>query len=47
MSVNNSSDIGQPDARPFEFIRAMESLKDPKELVRILHIESYSIVSHE
>lgn len=47
MSVNNSSDIGQPDARPLEFICAMEPLKDSKELVCILHVESYSIVAHE
>lgn len=47
MSVDNTSDIGQPDARSFEFVCAMESLEDSEQLVRILHIESYSIVAHE
>jgi len=44
--MNDSPHVGQPDARPFEFIGAVEALEDAKELVDIRHVESDAVVAH-
>src|SRR3974390_2543266 len=42
---NNASHIGQANAEAFKFLDTMEALKDAKELVRKLHVESDAIVA--
>ena len=45
--MNDTADIGQPDAGSVEFIGSMESLKDAEEFVGVAHIESYTVVPDE
>src|SRR5262245_664707 len=45
--VNDTPHVGQSDARAFEFARAVQALKDTKQLVHITHVEAGSVVANE
>jgi len=47
MPLNNTADIGQPNAGALEFMGAVEPLKDAKELIDILHIEADAVIANE
>src|SRR5262245_41436652 len=45
MPLNNAMDIGQPDARAFEFARPMETLEDAEKFIGVLHGEADAVVA--
>ena len=47
MPLNDAADIGQTNASAFEIRRGVQALKNPEELVRILHVEPDAIVADE
>jgi len=44
---DDTTDICQPDADPFEFIGAMQPLEYPKEQVRMPHVKTNAVITHE
>jgi len=47
MFENNALYCGQSNSRSFELILKVKSLKNPEELVGILHVKADSVVPHE
>src|SRR5712691_9611451 len=47
MAINDSPHIGQTKSDPFEFIGAMESMKQAEELFRMANVKTRSIIFYE
>jgi len=47
VTLNDALDNGQADAGAFEFIAAVQALKDTEQLVGILHVEAGAVVAHK
>lgn len=47
MAKNDPPNGGKPDSRSLEFLRAVETLKDAKELSCIPHVKSGAVVAHK
>ena len=47
MPVDDAAHIGQSNAGPFEIFRPVQSLKNAKQFMRVLHVETYAIVMDE
>src|SRR6266700_3920510 len=47
MAENNALDYGEANAGAFEFILVVQSLQNTKQFVRVLHIETDSIITHK
>jgi hypothetical protein len=47
MPMDNSTYIGKSDASAFELVVPMEALKDTEQLIHILHVESYTVITYE
>jgi hypothetical protein len=45
--MDDSTHVRETDSRAFKLVGAMESLEDTEQLVDILHIEPYSIITYE
>ncbi len=46
MAVNDALDIGQPDARAFEFVSLVQPLEDAEQPIGVLHVEPDPVVSN-
>ena len=47
MPMDDSAYVGEPDTGAFKLVVPMEALKNAEELVHILHVESYPIITDE
>ena len=47
MAENNALNVGEANAGAFEFIVVVQSLENTKQFVRVLHIETDSIITHK
>jgi hypothetical protein len=47
MPMDNSTDVGKTDTGPFKLVVPMQTLKHAEQLVDILHVEPYPIITHK
>src|SRR6185503_4386800 len=47
VTMDDPPHVREPDTGAFEVVRAVEPLKDPEQLVRVLHVEADTIIPNE
>lgn len=45
MAGDDAAHIGQANARPFEFFRAMQALEDTEQFVGVIHVEADAVIA--
>src|SRR5712691_12960151 len=44
---DDAAHVGEADPAAFKFVRSVQPLEHPEQLVRILHVEAHAVVAHE